>query len=163
MKLQELIKKHDLDLTPDLIKAFFLGALNAEKPMPFNKVLGELFSEEAEAKADMESELKNFWDDLAAKKLIETKNLFAITGSTQDFLNKSRDQLDYFLTTLSLSGTNMETCKDEDLVELIDELEDCVMDLDEYLSEEAPDAAEGEELKVLLLETWEDFLETKQF
>jgi hypothetical protein len=163
MNLHELIEKHDLDLTPDLIKAFFLGALNAEKPLPFNKVLAELLSEDPEASKDMEAELKSYWQELQTKKLLETKNLFGKVADTKSFLDNGRDVLDYFLTSMSLSGTNTESCKDEDVAELIDELEDCVMDLDEYLSEEAPDAEEGEELKGLLIETWSDFLEAKKF
>ena len=68
------------------------------------------------------------------------------------------DQLDFYLTALSLSGTNVESCKNEELGDLIDELEDAVMDLDEYLSEDSPNASEGMELKEMLMETWQNFI-----
>src|SRR5690606_17667723 len=96
-------------------------------------------------------------------KVAETKNLFPPSKNDQDFLSVAREQLDYFLTGMNISGTHAESCTDEDLAEIIDELEDTVMDLDEYLSVEDPAKEDTKELKDFLLETWEDFLSTKKF
>ena len=85
--------------------------------------------------------------------------MFPAALNTREYLLQAKDQLDFYLTAMSLSGTHTESVKNEDLADLIDELEDTVMELDEYLSEEA-DEAEGLELKEILLETWGDYLRT---
>lgn len=160
MKLQELIGQSNLDMSISHIKAFFLGALTAEKPMSFAKAMEEMLSETPEAVKELEPELKKLWDEVVKNKPAELQNLFPASGDQKEFLTNARDQLDYYLTALSLAGTNTESCKNEDVADLIDELEDTVMDLDEYLSEAKPDEAEGEEIKELLLEAWQDYLRT---
>lgn len=160
MKLQELIGQTNLDMTLSHIKAFFLGAMTGQKPMSFAKAMEEMLSETPEAAKALEGELKKLWDELQTNKPAELQKLFPTTGNLTTFLTNAKDQLDFFLTALSLAGTNTETVKNEDLADLIDELEDTVMDLDEYLSEADAEAEEGEELKELLLETWDDFLRT---
>ena len=160
MKLQELIGQTDLDMTLDHVKAFFLGVMSAEKPLPFVKAMEEMLAETPEAKTLLEPELKKLWDELAQNKTTELQNFFPKSSDLKDFLSNAKDQLDYYLTAMSLSGTNTESCKNEDMADLIDELEDSVMDLDEYLSEESPDQAEGEEMKDMLLEAWQDYLDT---
>ena len=161
MKLQELINGTELDMTVSHIKAFFLGAMSAEKPMPFHKALEEMLSEIPQAVKPLETELKNLWDDLQKNKPFELQNMFPKAETNKEFLTLAKDQLDFYLTALSLAGTNTESCKNEDMAELIDELEDTVMDLDEYTSEDKVDEEEeGEELKDSLLEAWQDFLRT---
>lgn len=162
MKLQELIAQTDLDMNLSQIKAFFLGVLSAEKPLPFHKAMEELLSESPEARKSLESELKLLWDDLLKNKSAELQKFFPEASDTKEFLDQAKDQLDFFLTAMSLSGTHTESVKNEDLADLIDELEDTVMDLDEYLAEGDVDDAESEELKELLLETWQDYLRTSQ-
>ncbi|MBA2405205.1 MAG: hypothetical protein H0V66_10575 [Bdellovibrionales bacterium] len=160
MKLQELIGRHNVDMTVAHIKAFFLGVLSAERPMPFVKAVEEMMAETPEAIKELEPELKLLWDDLVKNKPAELQKLFPQSSDLKEFLATAKDQLDFYLTALSLSGTNTETCKNEDVADLIDELEDTVMDLDEYLSESNADENEGEELKELLLEAWQDYLRT---
>ena len=160
MKLQELIGRHNIDMTIAHIKAFFLGVLTAERPLPFKKAVEEMMAETPEAIPELEGELKILWDDMVKNKPAELQKLFPVSGDLKEFLTTAKDQLDFYLTALSLSGTNTETCKNEDVADLIDELEDTVMDLDEYLSEAEPDEAEGEEIKELLLEAWQDYLRT---
>jgi hypothetical protein len=162
MTLQALLSDSELDMSVPQIKAFFLGMLNAQKPMNFKQAQEELLSETPEEMSKLEGELAKLWSDLEQKKLVETKNLFPASTDLNQFLADARDQLDYFLTAMSLSGTHSDSCEDEELCEIIDELEDTVMDLDEYLAEEGS-AEEGEELKVFLLEAWNDFIETKKF
>ncbi len=64
MNLQELIGQTDLDLNEGQVRAFFLGALTADKPLPFNKALEELLSEAPEAQKALEPHLKTLWDKL---------------------------------------------------------------------------------------------------
>lgn len=151
MKLQELI-------SPELTKAFFLGVLSAERPLPFIKAAEELLSENPEAFKDVEIELKVIWDELVKNKPAELEKLLLGSKDLKEYLTQVKDLLDYYLTALSLSGTNTENCSSEDMADLIDELEDTVMDLDEYLSEEKPDIEEGEELREMLMETWLEYL-----
>jgi len=160
MKLQELIGHANLDMSVAHIKAFFLGVLSAERPLPFVKAVEEMMAENPEAIKELEPELKKLWDELVKNKPAELQKLFPESSDLKEYLSNAKDQLDFYLTALSLSGTNTETCKNEDVAELIDELEDTVMDLDEYLSESNADEAEGEELKELLVEAWLDYLRT---
>lgn len=161
MKLQELIDQTDLDMTADQVKAFFLGVLCAEKPMPFNKVLEELFDEAPEAKKALESDLRTLWDELSRNTKKGLSEMFPQEEDIRTFIEIAKNQLDYFLTAMSLSGTNTESCDDEDLAELIDELEDTVADMDDYLSDEEPTDNDGEDFKGLLLDTWKEFVATK--
>jgi len=160
MKLQELIGQTNLDMTLAHIKAFFLGVMSAEKPLPFAKAVEEMMAETPEAIKQLEPELKKLWDELLKNRQAELQSLFPESSDLKEFLSNAKDQLDFYLTALSLSGTNTETCKNEDVADLIDELEDTVMDLDDYTSDENADVSEGEELKDLLLEAWQDYLRT---
>lgn len=161
MKLQELIGQTDLDMNLSHIKAFFLGVMSAEKPMPFAKAVEEMLMEAPEAAKVLEPELKLLWDELQKNKPAELQKLFPENKNTLEFLAQAKDQLDFYLTAMALSGTHTESVKNEDLADLIDELEDAVMDLDEYLSEDTNDT-ESEEFKELLLETWQDYLRTSK-
>ncbi len=162
MKLQELIDQTDLDMGPKQVEAFFLGVLSAQKPLPFPKALEELLSAAPESKATLEGELKKLWDKLKANYQTELENLFNSKAPLNEFLTEARDQLDYFLTALSLSGTHADSVDDEDLLELMEELEDTVMEIEDYLAEDKPSKAEGEEMKEMLLEAWKEFVEIKQ-
>ncbi len=159
MKLQELIQQTELDSTVDQIKAFFLGVQSAEKPLPFKLALEELLSATPEVLPQLQDELKILWDNIAKNRPYEYQNMFGQVSSTQEYLAHARDQLDYFLTALSLSGTHAESVENEDLADLIDELEDTVMELDDYLAG-PPDEPDALELKVALEETWQDYVRT---
>lgn len=161
MNLQELINDSELDMTLPQMKAFFLGILCADRPMPFNLAVDELLLEFSGDRAPLEAELKKLWDEMQADRRTEMENLFASDGEFATFLERSKEQLDYFLTGMSLSGTSVESCANEDLAEVIDELEDIVEDLEDYLSEEKQSKEEGEELKEFLLEAWNAFIEVR--
>ena len=161
MKLQELINKTDFDMTADQVKAFFLGVMCAEKPMPFNLIIEELFDEDPESKKALEAEFKKLWEELSANKKKALSEMFSAETDIRTFMETAKNQLDYFLTALSLSGTNTETCDDEDLAELIDELEDTVADMDDYLADDDASDEDGEEFKGFLLDTWKEFVSTK--
>jgi hypothetical protein len=161
MKIQELIQATELDMTELQIRAFFLGVLSAERPLPFSKALEELLSQTPEAKPALEAPLKTLWEELSKDLPTALAALFPEQNNLQSFMEMAKDQLDYFLTALSLSGTNTENCKNAQFAELIDELEDTVEDLDDYLTEEG-DPEDGEDFKEFLLGTWNDLVELKR-
>lgn len=161
MKLQALIDNTDLDMTEMQVKAFFLGVLCAEKPLPAAKAITELLSEAPDAKKELEAPLKSLYEDLQKNLKPELSKMFPEEKDIHTFMEISRDQLDYFLMAMSLSGTHSEACDNEELAELIDELEDSVEDMDNFLSEEDADEKEGEDFKGFLLGTWKDFVATK--
>ncbi len=157
MKLEDLIDSTDLDMTPIQVKAFFLGILCAEKPLPYHEALKEVLSETPEAKPILEAPFKELWEDLRKNLRPELENMFPQDSDIHQFIEIAKDQLDYFLTGMSLSGTHTEKCDDEELAELIDELEDTVEDMDDFLADSEAANESGEELKALLLDTWKDF------
>lgn len=159
MELQALIDQTDLDMTVAQVRAFFLGVLTATKPLPFPKALTELLAPSPDAKSSLEPDLKKMWDQLSKNHPAELQNLFTENANIVQYLTDARDQLDYFLTALSISGTNADT-DNEDLADMIDELEDVVMDMDEFVTQKNPNLNEGKEIKETLLETWADFVQT---
>jgi len=162
MKLQDQINKTELDMTEVQVNAFFLGILCAEKPMPFAKALDEILSQTPEAKAELEAPLRSVYESVKANFKSELEKMFPEDKDIIVFMEVAKDQLDYFLTAMSLSGTNTEKCNDEDLAELIDDLEDTVADMDDYLSDTEATAQDGADLKEFLLSTWNDFTATKK-
>lgn len=162
MKLQELIDQTELDMTEAQVKAFFLGALCAEKPMPFPKALDEILSETPEAKKELEADFKKLYEQLKTNLKSELEKMFPEESDINVFMEISKDQLDYFLTAMSLSGTNTESCKDEDLAELIEELEDTVEDMDDFLSDSEATPEDGADFKEFLIGTWADFTAAKK-
>ena len=158
MNLQELIGQTDLDLNEGQVRAFFLGALSADRPLPFNKAQEELLSEAPETKNSLEPHLKQLWDKLNDKDQDQLASLFADKGTVQEFLTTALERLDYFLTGLSLAGS----LADEEQSEVLDELENVVMDLDEYLSDDKPETEAGEELKEQFLGAWEELVKLKK-
>lgn len=158
MKLQELMENSELGITLSQVKAFFLGIMTADRPMSFEKAMDELFQEAPEEKVSLGGELKKYWEELNSKRKAELEKLISEANDLDD----CKDRLDYFLTGLSLSGTTSESVKSEELADLIDELEDMVEDLEDYLSEDGASAEVGNEMKEFLLDTWADFVKTKQ-
>jgi hypothetical protein len=157
MDLQELINSTDLDMTPPQVRAFMLGALSAQRPMSFTMALRELLSQNPEDSDVLEEAFKGVWREIENNPSLEFINFFPDAKSPQHFLEIAKDQLDFFLTALSLAGTTAESCQQEELADFLDELEDTVMELDEYLVDEE-DQDRAKELKEMLLETWGEFV-----
>lgn len=158
MRFQEVIDQTDLGMTEAQVKAFFLGVLSAEKPLPFPKAVDELLVETENARGDLEPELKKLWDSLSANKKVELQKLFPDESDVNEFMELAKEQLDYFLTAMSLSGTTTESCKNKKMGELLEELEDIVEDMDEYLTDDQVTPEDGEEFKEYLFETWNEFV-----
>lgn len=161
MKLQDHINSTDLDMTEAQVKAFFLGVLCAEKPMPFAKALEEILSETPEAKSVLEAPFKETFNHLQKNLKAELGKMFPKENDIHQFIELAKDQLDYFLTALSLSGTNTETCEDEELAEFIDELEDTVEDMEDFLADSDAETQDGEDFKEFLLDAWKEFSDSK--
>ena len=144
------------------IRAFFLGTLTAERPMPFHKAVDEIFVAAPEDKAQFEADLKKEWDSISTNLKTEMINLMDDKGMSDiDFLKVAQENLDYYLTGLSLSGTTMETSSDEDFSDLLDEMEDVVLDLEEYIMEEKFEATETKEFKEVVQSLWTDMIEAR--
>ena len=161
MKLQEILDKHDLEVSADHIKAFFLGVFSAEKPMPYSKALTEILADTPEYEGELSPELKILWAQIEKDQKKELASMFPTTAEVVPFLESSLTLLDYFLTGMSLSGTNSDSCKDEELLEFVEVIEEFTEDLDEYLSEDKPTLEEGEVLKKFLLDNWNEFINSK--
>jgi hypothetical protein len=63
---------------------------------------------------------------------------------------------------MSLSGTNSESAKNEELAELIEELEDMIADFEEYLSDAKASKSDGDDFKEFLNETWAEYIDSKK-
>lgn len=156
MGLQELIESNELDFNANQARAFLLGTMTGDRPMTFPKAMDELLSEAPEAKKELEKELKKLWDELSKNKKTSLEDLFSGSSDLDQFLEESLEKLDYFLTGFSLAGA----VNDEDAEEVSEELENLVMDMDDYLSGEKA-KSDAEEIKDQLLGAWEAFVELK--
>lgn len=161
MNFQDKLDQTNLDMTFPQVKAFFLGALLADKPMSLDKTLGEMLSEAQDA-LSLKSDFEVIWKDLEKNKSKELTNLFPEVRDNRSYLTVAKDQLDFFLTALALAGTNFENCKDATVADILDELEDMVFDIEDYLSEDE-DSEEGADLKDMLNDIWNEYLIAKGF
>ncbi len=110
-------------------KALFLGVLSAQKPLPFRDVCHEVEGEEAE--------LKPLWDNLREDVPGNRKKLFAMENMplVERVMHFSRLG-DLFLSGLILSGTDIEDLDNEDAADLLDEMEDHVLLMDDWLAQQ---------------------------
>lgn len=150
MNIEQSLLNSGLDLSANQLKSFILGGLSAKVPLELEKALEEIFSEEPEARAGLEKEISEFYENLKVTRKDELRSLM-----TED-LGSSFESLDFFLTGLSIAGTHAEST-DGELSEIIEDLEDLVMDLEEYLETEGSEE-DQEELTNALLGTWEALL-----
>lgn len=155
MNLQELIEQSGIDINEGQIRAFFLGAQTGDKPLSLAKTMDELLADVPEVKKSLEPALKKVWDEISAQKKAQLTGLFQGARNLSHFLTLAQERLDFFLTGLSLAGF----MKDKACVEVLEELENVVMDLDDYLAEGSNDEEAGEEIKDQLLGAWEEFME----
>jgi hypothetical protein len=161
MTLQERFDQTDLNMTVPQVKAFFLGGLMAENPMIFSKALTEVL-EETETAKTLEGELKEIWDSLTKNMKPELEKMFPEEEELLVFMEVAKDQLDFFLTGMSLAGTNAESCKNEAMIEFIEEFESMVEDLDEFLTDDQATEEDGEEFKGYILEAWAEFVSSRK-
>lgn len=149
MNFEQNLEKSGLDLTVNQLRSFFLGGLSAKTPLDLNKALEEIFSEEPEARAALEPQINELYLNLKVTHKSELGDLIS------EDLETSFENLDFFLTGLSIAGTHPDSVEGE-YRDILEDLEDLVMDLEEYL--ETQNEEEKEELTNALLGTWEAFL-----
>lgn len=159
MSLQTLLASTDTNLTEGQIRAFYLGTFMADKPVPFRTAMEEVLMEaEIDDYKAWEKDMKALHDQVKADISGEMKKLIVDEADLKSFLQTSLGRLDYFLTGYAVSGAT----DDEDAAELVEELEDTVLDLEDYLADESATKESGLELKKLTLETWKELVEIKE-
>ena len=171
MSLETALAKCDVDLTVKQVEAFLLGVSQADKPLAIQESIKELFIDgfevdsqfESEAvRVEVEKEIYSTWNNISAhsKKFMETIFDSVKSHSKEDVLNIA-NLVDFFLMGLSLSGTSYDTVENQDMAELLEDLEDWVIDVDEWVAEgEDTDNLEdwkedGIVLKEEFYETWD--------
>lgn len=162
MNIENLLQQTDLGMNSSQVKAFFLGALCADKPLSFDKALAELLAEGPEARDVLEKDLGALYEELKKDLGKALTEMIVDQKDLRMFVEANRDQLDYFLTGLSLAGTNVENAKDEDMAGLIEELEETVEELDDFMADEDADDQVALGYKKFLFETWEEFVALKR-
>lgn len=159
MGLQTLLSDTDTNLTEGQIRAFYLGTFMADKPVPFKTAMEEVLMEaEVDDYKPWEKDMKALHDQVKANVQKEMKNLIVDEADLKTFLQTALGRLDYFLTGYAVSGAT----SDEDSAELVEELEDTVLDLEDYLADESSTKENGAELKKLTLDTWKELIALKE-
>lgn len=146
MNIEQSLENSGLDLTAGQLKSFLLGGLSAKTPLALSKALEEIFAEEPDARATLDSQISELFENLKVTRKSELSDLI-----NEDLAN-SFENLDFFLTGLSIAGTHSESVEGE-LRDIIEDLEDLVMDLEEFL--ETSPSEDQEELTNALLGTWD--------
>jgi hypothetical protein len=161
MNLQALLETTPLDLSERQIKAFFLGMLCAQKIPSPSQAADEFLSDFPDLRSSLTVPLKELYGILHKNLRSELFAMIPDESKTSVFLETAKEQIDFFLTGMSLAGTNTEDCDDEELADLIDELEDCVEDIDNFLADTEATPQDGEAFKAYLLELWNEFASSK--
>jgi hypothetical protein len=161
MKLQDHLNSTDLDMTEAQVKAFFLGMLCAEKIPSTSQAVDEFLSDFPNLRPILTAPLKVEYEQLRHHLKRELESMLPVENEVRVFIETTKDQLDFFLTGMSLAGTNTEACEDENLAEFIDELEDIVEDMDDFLADSEATSIDGEDFKKFLLELWSEFVASK--
>jgi hypothetical protein len=158
MGLQTLLSDTDTNLTEGQIKAFYLGTFLADRPVPFKTAMEEVLMEaEVDDYKAWEKDMKALYDQVKANVPAEMKKLVEDQADLKNFLQDSLGKLDYFLTGYAVSGAS----DDNDTSELVEELEDTVLDLEDYLADDSGTKESGAELKKLTLDTWNELVALK--
>lgn len=159
MSLQSLLSSTDTSLTEAQIRAFYLGTFMADRPVPFQTAMEEVLMEaEIDDYKAWEKDMKTLHEQVKGNVHGEMKKLIEDDADLKNFLQTSLGRLDYFLTGYAVSGAT----DDEDAAELVEELEDTVLDLEDYLADESATKESGLELKKLTLETWKELVGLKE-
>lgn len=146
-------------------RAFFVGVLSGKKPLKLQAAIQEITKDDEEAKALGEKTLQDIWNKCEANLKGERQAMLKVI---QDALLTEISQLssigDYFLTGLTVAGTDFEDMPNEEASDLLTEMEDHLLLLDEWMAEgeEDPSAewqANGKKYKQEFLEIWKELEE----
>lgn len=159
MGLKTLLSDTDTNLSEGQIKAFYLGTFMADKPVNFKTAMEEVLMEaEVDDYKAWEKDMKALYDQVKGDIPAEMKKLIEDQADLKKFLQDSLGKLDYFLTGYAVSGASA----DDDTSEVVEELEDNVLDLEDYLADESATKESGAELKKLTLDTWKSLVALKE-
>ena len=149
-------------MNPNLLTAFFMGVLTSEKPLNFDRAIKELSkTDDVDATA-----AKALWAKCEANPSKERQAMLKIKpGKLEEEIAMLSEIGDYFLMGLTVSGTDVEEMKNEELSELLVEMEDHLLLLDEWMAEgeegkpSAEWADDGKKYKSEFLEIWKELEE----
>ncbi len=174
MSLQDALKGCDMDMEAKDVEAFCIGALTADDPMPYPKAIKELFLDDSQspvkfnspdARATLEKEIQKLWKDLEKNISKRRANLLDVKGKDlKDEIIQLGKLGDFFLMGLTLAGMSADD-PDDDIGSLLDEMEDHLILLDEWVAdgETRKDTGvwleEGEKYRRELGELWSDLQE----
>ncbi len=158
MSLSTLLATTDASITEGQIRAFYLGTFVADKAVPFKTAMEEVLMEaEIEDYKPWEKDMKALHEQMKANVHKEMESLLEEDADLKKFLQNTLGRLDYFLTGYAVSGAS----DHNDTAELIEELEDTVLDLEDYLADENSTKENGLELKKLTMATWKEIAALK--
>lgn len=158
MSLKTLLSDTDTNLSEGQIKAFYLGTFMADKPVPFKVAMEEVLMEaEVDDYRPWEKDMRALYDQVKENVPAEMKKLIEDQSDLKKFLQDSLGKLDYFLTGYAVSGASA----DDETSEVVEELEDTVLDLEDFLSDESATKESGAELKKLTIDTWNSLVALK--
>lgn len=147
-------------------RAFFAGVLTGTKPLKFQQALKELVKDDEEAAAIGEAALQDIWSKCEKGLRAERKAMLKITAKDLSGQIAELSAIgDYFLTGLTVAGTDFEDMPNEDASDLLTEMEDHLLLLDEWIAEGEegdPSATwkqDGEKYKAEFLEIWKELEE----
>lgn len=159
MSLETLLATTETGLTEGQIRAFYLGTFMADRPVPFKTAMEEVLMEaEIDDLKPWEKDMKALHDRVKANVHKEMSGLIEDNADMKKFLQDALGRLDYFLTGYAVSGAS----DDNDTSELVEELEDTVLDLEDYLADESGTKESGVELKKLTVDTWNELVALKE-
>lgn len=174
MSLTEALKTTDLAMDAQDVEAFFLGALSADDPMPYKRALKELFLEDSktpakhdspESRAKLEAALASLYKDLEKSTEKRRGQLLDVkSGNLAEQVEVMGRRGDFFLMALTLAGADVDEMDDERGA-LLDEMEDHLLLLDEWIAEgssrskEPAWTEEGEKYQRELKELWAELQE----
>lgn len=147
-------------------RAFFVGVLSGKKPLKFEAALKELLKDDEAAEEIGEKALKDIWSKCEAALKAERKAMLKVTAKTlPEQITELSAVGDYFLTGMTVAGTDFEDMPNEEAADLLTEMEDHLLLLDEWSAEgEEGDPADdwkanGEKYKREFLEIWKELEE----
>jgi hypothetical protein len=173
MSLRDALTHCDMEMDADDVEAFCIGALTADEPMPLHKALKEIFLDDTQSpvkfhtpdgRANAEKEIGKLWKELEKNLAKRRSALMQVKGvDLKEEVITLGKRGDFFLMGLTLAGMSVDDTEDE-VGDLLDELEDHLLLLDEWVAEGDDDNSgewmeNGKKYRRELEELWADLQE----
>lgn len=153
MSLRDALSQCEMEMDADDVEAFCIGALTADEPMPLHRALREIFLDDTQspvkfnspdARANAEKEIGKLWKDLEKSLAKRRAALMQVKGvDLREEVIALGKRGDFFLMGLTLAGMSVDDTEDE-VGDLLDELEDHLLLLDEWVAEGDDNSDHGE-------------------